>query len=402
MDRPGEHYDVVIIGSSPLCLLEALHHRELGQRVVVVDSAPSLGGAWRDMPLFGFPRVEVGPHVITYNAATYDYFANELGICMQPMQPVPVYLVPTPFGRMRIPYHFSPFIAYLTVPFHFLTNPAYRERFAELKEEYFGRLSDAAGLIRDWLFSGKKPRLLYPRGGTIELMDRICDRMRAAGVEVKLSTRVLSLRRFSDGTVALDLEGSAISTGHVFMTRHQGLGAVFAAGEEHVLGYERRSYTMLHLLVKSNLPRRISYALSKRHQIFNLISDLTAYLPESRSPDLRLITVRLLRWPGEHDRAEVEQFLDSLRDDGTLAEDKELLDFHFSDYEQGALTKESIATIQSALGEAVTIFKSTNFSGSIGDQVERWRRERRAGEKLSASGRRSRGASRRDLPAHTS
>lgn len=402
MDAASKHFGCAIIGSSPLSLLEALHQRRMGRRVVVIEGAESLGGAWRERSVFGFPRVEIGPHVITFNAETYDYFARELAVEMIPMQPVPMYLIPTPFGRLRLSYHFSPFLAYLTVPFHFLTNPAYRERFAELKEEYFGRMSDAAGLIQRWLFSSEKPRLLYPRGGTIELMDRITGQVKKAGIKVLLSSEVTQLRRVADETVAVRLGDRTITTDHVFLTRHQRLGSVVSGSEEHRIGYECRSYTMLHLLVASALPPQISYALAKRHPIFNLISDLTAYLPEPPSSGLRLITVRLLNWPGARDRAGVEEFVRSLRADRTLAADAELRQFEFSEYEQGLLSRDSKAAIRTLLGEAVTIFKSTNFSGSIGDQVARWRRKKISAEKLSAFGRRSRDASPRDLPVHIS
>ncbi len=45
MEDRCENVDVVVVGSSPLLLLEALHQARLGHRVVVVESAHLVGGA---------------------------------------------------------------------------------------------------------------------------------------------------------------------------------------------------------------------------------------------------------------------------------------------------------------------------------------------------------------------
>jgi phytoene dehydrogenase-like protein len=178
-------YDTVCIGSSPLCLLEAMHQARAGRRTLVAEETDKLGGAWRDTSVMGLRGAEVGPHIITFNADTYDFLQKDLGLEMFPLEPLPVYLIKTPLGLLRVPYHFSPFVSYLALPYHFLANAAYRARLSELKEEYFGRLRDAVRLTCRWLFSSQKPRLLYPKGGTAALMRSIMTQLESAGVEVR-------------------------------------------------------------------------------------------------------------------------------------------------------------------------------------------------------------------------
>lgn len=345
----------------------------MGQRTLVVDEADKVGGAWRECSAMGIDGVEIGPHVITFNADTYDYFARELGIEMTALHPVPVYLLKTPFGLLRLPYHLSPFVSYLAVPYHFFANAAYRARLSELREEYLGRLGDALRLTCRWLFSAQAPRLLYPRGGTVELMRSITTELEGAGVEIALGTRVQSLRRCADGSVLAELGDRTVHAGHVLMTVHQHLEKIADNVGEHALALAPRRHTILHMLIKSALPQRITFALAKRNPVFNLISKIAPYLPEPLDPDRRLLAVRLVNWDVPRDRAEVEKFVRSLRESTIIAPDAELLDFQFSEYDQTCLTRESQALVRRILGQSVTILRSTNFANSIGDQVKRWR-----------------------------
>jgi hypothetical protein len=166
-------YDVICVGSSPLSLLESLHHDRLGRRVLVVESTPELGGAWGEMKVFGLRRAENAPHVIMFNRTTYDFLARDLGLKMGPMLPPPRYVVRTRFGLWWLSYLLSPFLAYLTIPLHYLTNKHYRKDFKYIREEYFGRLGDAPRQLWMWmkglLIAGQKPAIEYPEGGTLAL-----------------------------------------------------------------------------------------------------------------------------------------------------------------------------------------------------------------------------------------
>ncbi|MBP9829256.1 MAG: hypothetical protein KBD04_04410 [Proteobacteria bacterium] len=58
-----QKFDVVIIGSSPLCLAEAIYQVGLGHSVCVLEKG-QIGGSWKYIDALGFKRVELGPHVL--------------------------------------------------------------------------------------------------------------------------------------------------------------------------------------------------------------------------------------------------------------------------------------------------------------------------------------------------
>ena len=57
-----KEYDFLIVGSSPVCIAEAILQASLGHRVCLVEKG-DFGGSWKYRDLFGLKNIELGPHV---------------------------------------------------------------------------------------------------------------------------------------------------------------------------------------------------------------------------------------------------------------------------------------------------------------------------------------------------
>ncbi len=300
MSSTDTNHDLVCVGSSPICLLEALNCAKSGGRALVIDAAERIGGAWQECRVFGFARAEIAPHVLLFNRATYDFFAKDLGVKMQRMTPPPRYVVQTRFGAFWMPYALSPFIAYFSVPLHYVRNPQFRTNFPLIKEEYFGRLGDSAKQLLLWIFGRRKPHIEYPAGGTLELLDRITERLDRNKIEVRTGTPVSCLEKLDDGRVRVEWDGGSTTTRQVCITRHQSI-ARFKVRETLLgVGYLPFTYLSVHLLVRMATPLRAAFIMAKRDPVVNLISDLTSYM-EDVPAGLRLLVLRLHAWGGSRD-----------------------------------------------------------------------------------------------------
>ena len=80
-----------------------------------------------------------------------------------------------------------------------------------------------------------------------------------------------------------------------------------------------------------------------------------------------------------NDRATAEKLLNHLRSSTYLASDAELENFYFSVYEQGRIRPEGLAAMDAAFGDSLMVFRSTNFSNSIGDRVPEWKKSAQSG-----------------------
>jgi hypothetical protein len=371
MTVPLGIYNHVCIGTSPITLLEALHQANSGKNVLILEAADKVGGAWGDCCVFGLPRAEIAPHVLLFNRDTFNYFEQDLGVRMSRMTPPPRYVMQTPLGPISIPYALSPFVAYFSVPLHYVRNPQFRANFSLVREEYFGRLGSAAKQIFQWAFSRKKPFIEYPVGGTVELIDRIMEKLRERNVEIRLSSRVETIERTEDNSIRVSWNGQESVVSSVSMTRHQRVSRLIANRREVDVEYLPFTYTSIHFLISSTSASESTFILAKRDPIVNLVSDLTSYTPQLPAGK-RLIVVRL-HGAMDKDETEAKRIFAHLHKGGYIPTDASMDDFAFNIYQQGRMTPESLENIAKAFGEKLRVFRSTNFSNSIGDEIARWR-----------------------------
>jgi len=75
-------YDCLFIGTSPICVLEAVAQHYGGKRVLMLDEADDLGGAWRTIDICGVMHVDVGCHQIGHDPAIRDFLEQYVGCPM--------------------------------------------------------------------------------------------------------------------------------------------------------------------------------------------------------------------------------------------------------------------------------------------------------------------------------
>jgi hypothetical protein len=169
--------------------------------------------------------------------------------------------------------------------------------------------------------------------------------------------------------------GDPVITQKLFMTRHQSVGALqLADGRILSASVDLRPTISLHLRVKTSTPARAAFVLAKKDPSINLVSDLTSFTEGVPSGE-RIIVLRLHRQVERRDRAAAEESFGTLVEWGFFTSPAELLDFHFSEFPYRVMSNESVTAWESSGVDGLTIFRSSNFSNSIADQVPRWREE---------------------------
>lgn len=57
-------FDVAIVGTSPVSLLEAIYHIHSNERVLIIEADERIGGAWKSIDVCGIPHVDLGCHLL--------------------------------------------------------------------------------------------------------------------------------------------------------------------------------------------------------------------------------------------------------------------------------------------------------------------------------------------------
>lgn len=82
----AEQVDHLVVGSSPVALLEGLHLAHSGGRVQLIEGRDRLGGAWATIDVPPFRNVELGPHFIKRRPNLYEMFES-IGVPLDEMTP---------------------------------------------------------------------------------------------------------------------------------------------------------------------------------------------------------------------------------------------------------------------------------------------------------------------------
>ncbi len=93
----GADYDVIVIGSSPTSLFEALHQHALGKKVLILEASPMIGGAWQTIDTCGVAHADLGCHLIGLNQDLADFFSIFAGCKIVPLDTPKI--PNAPFGK---------------------------------------------------------------------------------------------------------------------------------------------------------------------------------------------------------------------------------------------------------------------------------------------------------------
>jgi hypothetical protein len=99
----GVDFDVVVVGTSPITLLEALYQSHSGKRVLILEEAPVCGGAWKSIDVCGIYPVDLGCHTLGKNKQMLTFLETYVGCRM-----VSLDNPPAPFDPKNSPNGFYP------------------------------------------------------------------------------------------------------------------------------------------------------------------------------------------------------------------------------------------------------------------------------------------------------
>src|SRR5690348_8271346 len=78
-------FDVVVVGTSPIPLIEALYHSHCGKRVLIIENASVCGGAWKSIEACGIFPVDLGCHTLGNDKKILHFLEEYIGCKMVSM-----------------------------------------------------------------------------------------------------------------------------------------------------------------------------------------------------------------------------------------------------------------------------------------------------------------------------
>ena len=205
----AEQFDIIVIGSSPILVLYALHHQAMGKRVCLMEKNATLGGAWK---IKVCPKIsdeyllETSCHLAEWYDGGYELLESLSNETFPPaLTPQPVKVFETkrtrPYttrletlkGLVAWSYRMPVGLLRLIISFVSRDTANTRKRLQNLKLD-FGRLHTE--ITKRAFQLHKYPRVREPAGGFAAWMKRQIDRLANSSVRV-LHEEVFEVQRMA-------------------------------------------------------------------------------------------------------------------------------------------------------------------------------------------------------------
>ncbi len=359
-------YDSVIIGTSPVSILEALYRSEQGEKILLVDQASSIGGAWRTVNCFGLDGVETSPHILLPNRIAYRILREKIGVKLTPVVPEPVYIIGNKKRSLK----------------HLGKERMLRELAGLHRYKFPQKMLRIAGAIYHSLrFCGTNYRvdIHYPESGLNRLLQKSEQKLKESGVEILLNQTIddVCYDTAEDAGIftLLTDNGDAIKSRKVASSAIVGLKTIRIDDKTiQPFSYISQSDHITYLIDSS---QSVSYGFAKLidNEYFELVNDVTDYTPDfgKKYTNKRIITCRF-RKDRYFDRANAVVYLENLKSIGYLHGDESMVDSHYFSNEDKILSGYVISRVKNLLGNKYEFIGSTDLgmTDSLDEYNVRW------------------------------
>lgn len=235
VSKNTNRFDDVVVGSSPMMVMQAIRLARAGRRVCLIERSSQLGGNWQTAKLRRDEVVEIACHLIEVFPGIYDLLENYSGVPFVPLrvQPIRVFR-----SGLRVSYS-SRWVMLASGSRLFIgLLRAYFDLWLGAAPDY-NRLLNFRAKLKSYLkyqlpnFFGTF-ELKGPKGGFVHFINQLCDRARNEGVvfrqsdivEIRLDNkRVWHVRGVDQDSIAVERVHVTCSTN----LEHASAG-VFVAG----------------------------------------------------------------------------------------------------------------------------------------------------------------------------
>ena len=173
-------WDTIIVGSSPLLMMEAIYLGRSGRKVLLLEKNEQLGGTWGRLDAVEGPYLDIGCHYFDISQRAYEFLRSGIGLNLVPFSPQPQFA----YRNFRFPYDYRQLIRVTRDLKLALKNRSLRSFACNL-------LRDENYRLRMFPFT---KAFLFPQGGARELITRLTSLAREADITILKSAHVGSIR----------------------------------------------------------------------------------------------------------------------------------------------------------------------------------------------------------------
>lgn len=258
-------FNNVVIGSSPVCLLETIYSSQQGNQTCIIDDAEKLGGAWKKLAPdgSGIENVEIGCHILEKDKHVFRFFEDNLKLKLVKLEPQPKIT----YGSKWTKYNFKNLLfifrdvkLYFNKKYgfsHFRMNLyLFFKELAQLNLKYYSFQNDSIAL------SEKLNELIHKTDATIKLSTKI------TSINVNTSTKLVEIITNKNEKITTDKLTISYTTSVEELI-------INSINRTEIFQKEKQEFVHLHLLISDENLKEFSYLRVYKNLIVHRISDMS-------------------------------------------------------------------------------------------------------------------------------
>lgn len=353
----NSNYDNVILGSSPILLLEAIYLSISGKKVIVIEKKKRLGGAWHLLDFYNNNSVESGCHIWYRDKRVYEFFKKNLGISLIPCEPQPQII------DKNKKYHY------------------HRKKFIKLYKGFRNNFSSPSywlTLVRQYIEeSSVVNKYAYPKRGSVELIEKLLKLIKELKIEVLSNQKLSSIKILKENITVEAYNNKKFYCDQIIASSHTELENLIVYGEpKNIENRNQNSNFSIHILIESMDTVGLSYLHILDNNKIIRVANLNFQIERSNSKENLLciqISNKLIQKNGKTKRT-VNIVLQELIRLKIIHSKYKLIKYKFSNYSCYYRNFEETKALKQDLKEKLRFINSINLIYSIRRELDRWLR----------------------------
>jgi hypothetical protein len=351
-----EILDSLIVGSSPIAIIEAVYLKSKKKAVINIDERGEIGGAWTTIKHDGFPEVESGCHIWSYNKETYFLIRDLFDIELKELKPQPSIL----YKKKMIPYDWkSNVIA------------------AQKIIKNLGQLKSVLA-APDVRFSLSPSKYLYPSGGSLELKRALKKLVKKESLKINLNIVVDKVLLNKDNVELYGLDDKLIAiTKELVLTSLSKLSSItLEDGTEIKPNTRKVDYIHVHLILEDVIGKPFSYIRTNGNDVIHRISDMSFQVQNSLNSNQKLFCVgvfseQFYNKSPEELKTYIYKFI---LDNKLISKEAKIINYTTNIYPSYYNDSSFIDEIKNQAKGKIRFLRSTDFVYSFFNQKERYKK----------------------------
>ena len=338
-------FDIVVIGTSPLGILEALYHNYNGKKVLIIDKSNRIGGAWQSESFPKIYDVENAIHYLLPSDLAFKFLSNNLKLELVRIK-----------GKKTV-YHLA--------------------RGINIYLSYDGLLSNLLNLFlnKNYSFGGlkyflNKRQSLYFRKGAPSFIQRVTEMLNKTSIKVKLDQEINKI--IFNNNVKLYLKsGEEIVSKKIVCTNSSRLKNIFKEGEKIFIKEKIQKRPSMHLVLEDHGEFNFNQLIFFNNKVIKYAHDVTNF----SSGDIR--GKRILVIALKHELKETKLIFDQvhkiLLESSFCSKNSKILYKKWTNVVLPRLFNEDLKEIKNKIGNQLSYLKTESLTHSIQENYYKWK-----------------------------